>query len=211
MDNNPTGSRTVLCYLRHNCIKQLPEQAYQLYQTNRTVVVVAAVVCDRQWRWSPSRWASPWFSSTPSPSSSPSAPRCAAALYAPSLLSLFSFWISDGVGGGDLGQGGGRWVRRENVLPLWLGRLHAYGLSAFVLILLTQVAVSAATRCLCCGRGLAAGGSRTCVISTFVISWWVFAISPSSSLSLFRFGGINFTSSLCIRFFRVNFRILPSS
>ncbi|XP_074575808.1 uncharacterized protein LOC141832218 [Curcuma longa] len=53
----------------------------------------------------------------------------------------------------------------------------AYGLSAFVLILLTQVAVSAATRCLCCGRGLAAGGSRTCVISTFVISWISFLVA----------------------------------
>ncbi|XP_064992239.1 uncharacterized protein LOC135584766 isoform X2 [Musa acuminata AAA Group] len=49
----------------------------------------------------------------------------------------------------------------------------AYGLSAFGLLLLSQAVVSAATRCLCFGRGLSAGGPRTCAIASFVVSWMV--------------------------------------
>ncbi|CAD5191372.1 uncharacterized protein LOC135598769 [Musa acuminata AAA Group] len=53
----------------------------------------------------------------------------------------------------------------------------AYGLSAFGLLLLSQAVVSAATRCLCFGRGLSAGGPRTCAIASFVVSWISFLVA----------------------------------
>ncbi|CAL0300309.1 unnamed protein product [Lupinus luteus] len=46
-----------------------------------------------------------------------------------------------------------------------------YGLSAFVLLLLSQAVVNAVTRCLCCGKGLVSGCSSTCAVLLFIISW----------------------------------------
>ncbi|KAK8363595.1 hypothetical protein V6Z12_A03G173000, partial [Gossypium hirsutum] len=50
-----------------------------------------------------------------------------------------------------------------------------YGLSAFGLLLLSQVAVNGVTRCLCFGKGLvSATSSTTCAIFFFVFSWLSF-------------------------------------
>ncbi|PPD83272.1 hypothetical protein GOBAR_DD19804 [Gossypium barbadense] len=47
-----------------------------------------------------------------------------------------------------------------------------YGLSAFGLLLLSQVVVNGVTRCLCFGKGLvSATSSTTCAIFFFVFSW----------------------------------------
>ncbi|MBA0649009.1 hypothetical protein Goklo_016623 [Gossypium klotzschianum] len=50
-----------------------------------------------------------------------------------------------------------------------------YGLSAFGLLLLSQVVVNGVTRCLCFGKGLvSATSSTTCAIFFFVFSWLSF-------------------------------------
>ncbi|MBA0855853.1 hypothetical protein Goshw_020105, partial [Gossypium schwendimanii] len=50
-----------------------------------------------------------------------------------------------------------------------------YGLSAFGLLLLSQVVVNGVTRCLCFGKGLvSASSSTTCAIFFFVFSWLSF-------------------------------------
>ncbi|WOK93381.1 hypothetical protein Cni_G02078 [Canna indica] len=59
----------------------------------------------------------------------------------------------------------------------------AYGLSAFALLLLTQAVISVATRCLCCGRGLTAGGSRTCAVASFFIFWISFLVAEACLLA----------------------------
>ncbi|KAJ8769827.1 hypothetical protein K2173_008234 [Erythroxylum novogranatense] len=47
-----------------------------------------------------------------------------------------------------------------------------YGLSAFGLLLISQVVVSCVTKCLCFGKGLLSGSSSTaCAIFLFVVSW----------------------------------------
>ncbi|KAJ0962677.1 hypothetical protein J5N97_027799 [Dioscorea zingiberensis] len=57
-----------------------------------------------------------------------------------------------------------------------------YGLSAFAALLVSQVLISGATRCLCPGRGITAGagggraggGARICAVCSFVVSWLSF-------------------------------------
>lgn len=47
-----------------------------------------------------------------------------------------------------------------------------YGMSAFVLLLVSQAVVNGVTKCLCCGKGLVTGASYTvCAIVFFVVSW----------------------------------------
>ncbi|XP_030552705.1 uncharacterized protein LOC115756870 [Rhodamnia argentea] len=50
-----------------------------------------------------------------------------------------------------------------------------YGLSAFGLLLVSQVVVNGVTKCLCFGRGLLTGTSvTTCAIFCFIFSWVTF-------------------------------------
>ncbi|OMO64675.1 hypothetical protein CCACVL1_21616 [Corchorus capsularis] len=50
-----------------------------------------------------------------------------------------------------------------------------YGLSAFGLLLLSQIVLNGVTRCLCFGKGLLTGtSSTTCAIVFFVFSWITF-------------------------------------
>lgn len=46
-----------------------------------------------------------------------------------------------------------------------------YGLSAFLLLLLSQTLVNGVTRCLCFGKGLTPGSSRGCAVFFFILSW----------------------------------------
>lgn len=80
----------------------------------------------------------------------------------------------------------------------------AYGLSAFGLLLLSQAVVSAATRCLCFGRGLSAGGPRTCAIASFVVSWWVIPPPSLYSIKFYLFVAV----ALEIKFFTSDSRII---
>ncbi|KAM0933091.1 putative modifying wall lignin-1/2 [Dioscorea sansibarensis] len=60
------------------------------------------------------------------------------------------------------------------------GASTAYGLSAFVALLVSQVVVCGVTRCLCPRRGIASGGggagggARACAVCSFVLSWLSF-------------------------------------
>ncbi|CAH1429054.1 protein DESIGUAL 2 [Lactuca sativa] len=47
----------------------------------------------------------------------------------------------------------------------------AYGLSAFGLLLISQTVVSGVTKCLCFGKGLVRGRSKTIAIFFFIFSW----------------------------------------
>ena len=47
------------------------------------------------------------------------------------------------------------------------------GAGAFVFLLISQLLVMLASRCLCCGRGLKPGGSRAWAIMLFVACWYV--------------------------------------
>ncbi|OVA04950.1 Protein of unknown function DUF1218 [Macleaya cordata] len=46
-----------------------------------------------------------------------------------------------------------------------------YGLSAFALLLVSQALLNGVTRCLCFGRGLMSGSSKTFAVFFFVVSW----------------------------------------
>ncbi|KAE9611757.1 hypothetical protein Lal_00011529 [Lupinus albus] len=46
-----------------------------------------------------------------------------------------------------------------------------YGLAAVVILILAQVVVNTVTRCLCCGNGLVSGGSSTCSVILYILSW----------------------------------------
>nr|AEX55242.1 unknown [Allium sativum] len=55
-----------------------------------------------------------------------------------------------------------------------------YGLSAFMLVLVSQVAVNGVTRCLCFGkRVLASGASKKCAVLFFIISWLSFIVAEA--------------------------------
>ncbi|KAI3817218.1 hypothetical protein L1987_11007 [Smallanthus sonchifolius] len=47
----------------------------------------------------------------------------------------------------------------------------AYGLSAFGLLLVSQTVVNGVTKCLCFGKGLVRGLSRTMAVFFFILSW----------------------------------------
>ncbi|XP_071690308.1 uncharacterized protein [Rutidosis leptorrhynchoides] len=49
-----------------------------------------------------------------------------------------------------------------------------YGLSAFGLLLISQMIVNGVTKCLCFGKGLVRGCSRTTAIVFFIFSWITF-------------------------------------
>ncbi|KNA09835.1 hypothetical protein SOVF_149890 [Spinacia oleracea] len=51
------------------------------------------------------------------------------------------------------------------------------GIGAFVLLLASQLLIMLTSRCLCCGRGLRPGGSRTWAIVLFISSWVLFFIA----------------------------------
>ncbi|KAG8365486.1 hypothetical protein BUALT_Bualt18G0109800 [Buddleja alternifolia] len=51
------------------------------------------------------------------------------------------------------------------------------GVGSFVLLMVSQVLIMAATRCLCCGRALRPGGSRTWAIFLFITCWVAFFIA----------------------------------
>lgn len=46
-----------------------------------------------------------------------------------------------------------------------------YGLSAFGLLLISQLIVNGITKCLCFGRGMTGGRSTTCAVFFFIFSW----------------------------------------
>ncbi|XP_010535113.1 PREDICTED: uncharacterized protein LOC104810486 [Tarenaya hassleriana] len=50
----------------------------------------------------------------------------------------------------------------------------SYGAGAFMLLLISQVLVMAASRCFCCGKALNPGGSRACAILLFLVCWIFF-------------------------------------
>ncbi|KAL0906242.1 hypothetical protein M5K25_024719 [Dendrobium thyrsiflorum] len=54
-----------------------------------------------------------------------------------------------------------------------------YGMSAFAALLVSQVVMSYATKCLCFGSGLAGGRarSRACTVASFVVSWLCFLVA----------------------------------
>ncbi|XP_077242880.1 aerobic coproporphyrinogen-III oxidase (DUF1218) [Tasmannia lanceolata] len=56
-----------------------------------------------------------------------------------------------------------------------------YGLTAFLVMLLSQLLVNGVTRCLCFGRGLTPGGARICAICFFVFSW-IFSVGAEACL-----------------------------
>ncbi|XXG45369.1 hypothetical protein AAC387_Pa02g0470 [Persea americana] len=58
-----------------------------------------------------------------------------------------------------------------------------YGLSAFILVLLSQAVVTGVAKCLCCGRGLTPGASRTCALFFFVLSWLSFVVAEACLLA----------------------------
>ncbi|KAI3730602.1 hypothetical protein L1987_61774 [Smallanthus sonchifolius] len=47
----------------------------------------------------------------------------------------------------------------------------AYGLSAFGLLLISQTVINGVTKCLCFGKGLVRGFSRTMAVFFFILSW----------------------------------------
>ncbi|KAK9714724.1 hypothetical protein RND81_06G114900 [Saponaria officinalis] len=51
------------------------------------------------------------------------------------------------------------------------------GVVAFVFLLVSQLVIMLASRCLCCGRGLRPGGSRTWAITLFITCWVFFFIA----------------------------------
>ncbi|KAG1334708.1 hypothetical protein COCNU_03G008270 [Cocos nucifera] len=59
----------------------------------------------------------------------------------------------------------------------------AYGMGAFGMLLVSQAVVSAVTRCLFFGRGLAAGGRRSCAVASFVLSWLSFVVAEACLLA----------------------------
>lgn len=50
----------------------------------------------------------------------------------------------------------------------------AYGLSAFILLLISQTMVNGVTKCLCFGRGMMGGRSTSCAVLFFIFSWLSF-------------------------------------
>ncbi|KMT13038.1 hypothetical protein BVRB_4g087520 [Beta vulgaris subsp. vulgaris] len=52
-----------------------------------------------------------------------------------------------------------------------------YGLGAFFCLLVSQIIIMAASRCLCCGKGLNPGGSRACAITLFIFCWLTFIVA----------------------------------
>ncbi|XP_021740535.1 uncharacterized protein LOC110706866 [Chenopodium quinoa] len=57
------------------------------------------------------------------------------------------------------------------------------GIGAFLLLLASQLLVMLVSRCLCCGRGLRPGGSRTWAIVLFVSCWVLFLIAEACLLA----------------------------
>ncbi|XP_021726404.1 uncharacterized protein LOC110693579 [Chenopodium quinoa] len=57
------------------------------------------------------------------------------------------------------------------------------GIGAFLLLLCSQLLVMLTSRCLCCGRGLRPGGSRTWAIVLFVSCWVLFLIAEACLLA----------------------------
>uniref|UniRef100_A0A7N0SWH9 Fiber protein Fb34 n=1 Tax=Kalanchoe fedtschenkoi TaxID=63787 RepID=A0A7N0SWH9_KALFE len=58
-----------------------------------------------------------------------------------------------------------------------------FGVGAFFLLLLTQIIVMIASRCLCCGKGLSPGGSRAWAVIFFIFSWIAFFIAEACLLA----------------------------
>ncbi|XP_021726077.1 uncharacterized protein LOC110693237 [Chenopodium quinoa] len=52
-----------------------------------------------------------------------------------------------------------------------------YGLGAFFCLLASQIILMAASRCLCCGKGLRPGGSRACATTLFIFCWLTFIVA----------------------------------
>ncbi|KAH9626995.1 hypothetical protein KSS87_017846 [Heliosperma pusillum] len=51
------------------------------------------------------------------------------------------------------------------------------GVGSFILLLTSQLLIMFASRCLCCGRGLRPGGSRSMAIILFITCWILFFIA----------------------------------
>ncbi|KAH6795711.1 hypothetical protein C2S51_036697 [Perilla frutescens var. frutescens] len=52
-----------------------------------------------------------------------------------------------------------------------------YGVGAFLLLMASQVIITAASRCFCCGNPLKPGGSRACAVLLFIFCWITFFIA----------------------------------
>ncbi|KAI9085941.1 hypothetical protein K1719_032018 [Acacia pycnantha] len=52
-----------------------------------------------------------------------------------------------------------------------------YGVGAFVLLMLSQVIITVASKCFCCGKPLSPGGSRAIALVLFITCWVFFFIA----------------------------------
>ncbi|KAL0430175.1 UNVERIFIED_CONTAM: hypothetical protein Sradi_0643500 [Sesamum radiatum] len=59
----------------------------------------------------------------------------------------------------------------------------AYGLTAFGLLLISQMVLHGVTKCLCFGRGMMGGGSTTCAVFFFIFSWVSFLAAEACLLA----------------------------
>ncbi|KAJ3688959.1 hypothetical protein LUZ61_018123 [Rhynchospora tenuis] len=58
-----------------------------------------------------------------------------------------------------------------------------YGVGAFFLLLASQMIVTVASRCFCCGPAMKPGGSRACALILFLFCWLTFIISEACLLA----------------------------
>ncbi|KAH0457250.1 hypothetical protein IEQ34_015157 [Dendrobium chrysotoxum] len=58
-----------------------------------------------------------------------------------------------------------------------------FGVGALLFLLASQILVMAASKCFCCGPALRPGGSRSCALILFLISWVTFLIAESCLLA----------------------------
>ncbi|CAM8999343.1 unnamed protein product [Rhodiola kirilowii] len=57
------------------------------------------------------------------------------------------------------------------------------GVGAFLLLLLSQIILMAASRCFCCGKALGPGGSRAWAVVFFIFTWIAFLIAEACLLA----------------------------
>ncbi|XP_072960376.1 uncharacterized protein [Typha angustifolia] len=58
-----------------------------------------------------------------------------------------------------------------------------YGVGALLFLLLSQILVTVASKCFCCGRALSPGGSRACALLLFLSCWVTFIIAEACLLA----------------------------
>ncbi|XVF87525.1 hypothetical protein PTKIN_Ptkin18bG0127100 [Pterospermum kingtungense] len=57
------------------------------------------------------------------------------------------------------------------------------GVGSFLFLLLSQIVIMAASRCLCCGKAMRPSGSRACAIVLFITCWVFFFIAEACLLA----------------------------